>query len=357
MKTEDGGNKLMVLDIILSILQIVVFPGVIFAILMAFFLEWIDRKYYADLQNRMGPMYVGWRGILQPFADFVKLMAKEDITPAAADKRVFTGAPIFALAVPLFTVMFIPVISVSGIFSFQGDLIFVMFLTTVVAVLIFLAGASSMNRFSSVGAARAGLQLMGYEIPLTLAALTPAIIAQSLTITEIVQYQAVGGMFILIPPVMISFGVFMIAALAELEKVPLDIPEAETEIVMGWQTEFSGKKYAFFRLSNSLELLIMAGLAVTLFLGGPYGIEKLPGLTSLDLFIQSSVFISVPWYTFWFILKTAIVVLVLTNLRTLFSRYRIDQMVRGSWKYLTPIMVVVLIATYLISLSGLYVIV
>jgi NADH-quinone oxidoreductase subunit H len=348
----------MVLDIILNILQIVIFPGVIFSIFLAFYLEWIDRKYYADLQNRMGPMYVGWRGILQPFADFIKLMAKEDITPTAADRKIFTGAPIFSLVIPLLTIMFLPIIGVSGLFSFQGDLIFIMFMTTLVAVLIFLAGYSSMNRFSSIGASRAGLQLMGYEIPLTLAALTPALIARSVTLTGIVQYQAVAGMSIIIFPCMIAFGVFMIGALAELEKVPLDIPEAETEIVMGWQTEFSGKKYAFFRLSNNLELLIMAGLAVTLFLGGPYGIEKLPlpGFSALDLAIQSNVLISVVWYTFWFLLKTTIVVLVLTNLRTLFSRYRIDQMIRGSWKYLTPIMILVLIVAFLLSsVPGVYV--
>ncbi|MHA1754840.1 MAG: complex I subunit 1/NuoH family protein, partial [Candidatus Odinarchaeia archaeon] len=348
---EDGGNK-MVLDIILNILQIVVFPGIIFLILMAFLLEWIDRKYYADLQNRMGPMYVGWRGILQPFADFIKLMAKEDITPAAAEKNIFTATPIFALVIPLLSLMFLPIISVSGLFSFQGDLIFLMFLTTLVAIVIFLAGYSSMNRFSSVGAARAGLQLIGYEIPLTLAILTPALIARSFTISEIVEYQAVAGMNILIFPSMIAFGVFMIAALAELEKVPLDIPEAETEIIMGWQTEFSGKTYAFFRLSNDLELLLMAGLAVTLFLGGPYGIEKLPGLTALDLMIQGNVVISVIWYTAWFVLKTAIVTLVLTNLRTLFSRYRIDQMIRGSWRYLTPIMIGVIIITQVISVAA-----
>jgi len=299
---------------------------------------------------------VGWRGILQPFADFIKLMAKEDIVPKAADRKMFAATPLFSVAVPLLALLFIPIANITGLLSFQGDLIFVLFLTTVVAILIILAGYSSMNRYSSIGAARAGLQLMGYEIPLTLAALTPAMIARSLTITGIVQYQAVAGMSILIFPGMIAFGVFIVTLLPELEKIPMDIPEAETELVAGWQTEFSGKKYAFFHLSNNLELLLGAGLAVTLFLGGPYGIEKLPGLTALDLAIQGNIIISAVWYTIWFLIKTAIVVLIVTNLRTLFSRYRIDQMVRGAWKYLTPLMIGVTVITMLLSAvaPGLY---
>lgn len=342
----------MVVDIIIGILQIVLFPGILFCIGLTFFLEWIDRKYYADLQNRMGPLYVGWRGILQPFADFIKLMAKEDITPKAADRKMFTGTPIFSVALPLLAVLFLPIAGISGIFSFQGDLIFVLFLTTMIAIMIILAGYSSMNRYSSIGASRAGLQLMGYEIPLTLAALTPAMISRSLTISEIVHYQAFAGMTVLIFPSMIAFGVFISTLLAELEKIPLDIPEAETELVAGWQTEFSGKKYAFFRLSNNLELLLGAGLAVTLFLGGPYGIEKLPGLTSLDLAIQGNFIVSAAWYTMWFLIKTVVVVLIITNLRSLFSRYRIDQMVRGAWKYLTPLMIGVTIITMLISAAA-----
>ncbi|MEM2109523.1 MAG: complex I subunit 1 family protein [Candidatus Odinarchaeota archaeon] len=346
----------MVLDIFLGILQIVLFPGIVFCIGLTFLLEWIDRKYYADLQNRMGPLYVGWKGILQPFADFIKLMAKEDIVPEAADRKMFTATPLLSVAVPLLGLLFIPIANITGLLSFQGDLIFVLFLTTTIAILIILAGYSSMNQYSSIGAARAGLQLMGYEIPFTLAALTPAMIARSLTITGIVQYQAFAGMTLLIFPGMIAFGVFIATLLPELEKIPMDIPEAETELVAGWQTEFSGKKYAFLRLSNNLELLLGAGLAVTLFLGGPYGIEKLPGLTALDLAIQGNIIISAVWYTVWFLIKTAVVVLIVTNLRTLFSRYRIDQMVRGAWKYLTPLMIGVTIITLLLSAiaPGLY---
>ncbi|MHA1237765.1 MAG: complex I subunit 1/NuoH family protein [Candidatus Odinarchaeia archaeon] len=341
----------MVLDIIIGILQIILFPGILFCLGLAFFYEWIDRKYYADLQNRMGPLYTGWRGILQPFADFIKLMAKEDITPASADKKGFTIAPILSLTVTLFALMFIPIAGISGIVSFEGDLIFLMFVTTIIDIMIFLGGWFSNSRFSTIGAARSGLQLISYEIPMAIAAFTPALIAKTFSITGIVQYQGVSGMMLLFFPIPIAFGVYIIALMAELEKVPLDIPEAETEIVAGWQTEYSGKKYAFFRLANNLELVFGAGLAVALFLGGPYGIEKLPGLTALDLVIQSNIILSAIWYTGWFVLKTAIVVLIITNLRTLFSRYRIDQMTRGCWKYLTPIMIIVIVVIQLLAVA------
>ena len=149
----------MVLDIIIGILQIIIFPGILFLMGLAFFYEWIDRKFYADLQNRMGPLYTGWRGILQPFADFIKLMAKEDITPAAADRKGFTAAPILSLTITFFALMFIPIAGVSGLISFNGDLLFLMFVTTIIDILIFLGGWFSNNRFSSIAVSYTHLTL------------------------------------------------------------------------------------------------------------------------------------------------------------------------------------------------------
>ncbi|MFX0067501.1 MAG: NADH-quinone oxidoreductase subunit H [Promethearchaeota archaeon] len=347
----------MVLEAILDILQILLFPGIFFCLALALFYSWIDRKYHADLQNRMGPTYTGWRGILQPFADFIKLMAKEDITPAAADRRSFAAVPIILLAVPLTALLLIPISSAAGIISFPGDIVFLMFLSTIIAILIFLGGWFSTNVFSDIGATRAVLQLIGYEIPFMIAVFSPAILAGSLTLAQVVQYQAANGwMLFQFPaiyrsiPMWIAFGIYMIALMAELEKIPLDIPEAETEIVAGWQTEYSGKKFAFLVLSNDLHMLFGAGLAVTLFLGGPFGIEKLPGLAWLDAFISATPVVREIWYTIWFILKTAIIVLIISNIRTLFARYRVDQMIRGSWKYLAPLALVQVMIIQLVSL-------
>lgn len=347
----------MVLEAILDIVQILLFPGILFCLTLALFYSWIDRKYHADLQNRMGPTYTGWRGILQPFADFIKLMAKEDITPAAADRRSFAAVPAVMLAVPFLGLLFIPISNIVGIISFPGDIVFLMFLSTIIAILIFLAGWFSTNVFSDIGATRAVLQLIGYEIPFMIAAFSPAILAGSLTLAQVIEYQATNGLMLFqFPaiyrsiPMWIAFGVYMIALMAELEKIPLDIPEAETEIVAGWQTEYSGKKYAFLVLSNDLHMLFGAGLVVTLFLGGPFGIEKLPGLAGLNAFISTTPIIRELWYTGWFILKAAIVVLVISNIRTLFARYRVDQMIRGSWKYLAPTALIGVILIQLFSL-------
>jgi NADH-quinone oxidoreductase subunit H len=322
-----------------DLFMLFIFPGIIFCISYSLFLEWVYRKFFADLQNRIGPRYTGARGILQPFADFVKLMAKEDIVPKGADRLGFTATPIAILTLSLTALLLVPISSLSGLVSFQGDLIFAIFLMTMMAISIILAGWFSSNRFSEVGSARAGMQLVGYEIPLTLALISPAIIAKRLDIAGIVSYQASNGFLILYTP--LAFMVYIVCLLAELEKLPFDIPEAHTEIVAGWQTEFSGKKYAFFHLSNNLEMLFGAGIATALFLGGPIpplGILSFgPGLEWLT-------------YSTWFIAKTLIVVLILTAISALVGRWRIDQMIRGAWKYLIPISMINLLAIEVLML-------
>jgi NADH-quinone oxidoreductase subunit H len=184
------------------------------------------------------------------------------------------------------------------------------------------SGISSANRFSTVGAERAALQLLGYEIPMMLSAISIGILASSMWVYDIVSIQANSGWF-LISPGILGFAIFVLCGQAELERIPFDIPEAETEIVAGWLTEFSGRKLALFRLTKDVELLYLSGLVVALFLGGPSG-PVMPGLE----------FILYPLY---FLLKTLFVLFLLTTLRALFARLRIDQMVNFSWKYLVPI--------------------
>lgn len=309
-----------------------VFPGILFCIGYALFLEWVYRKFFADLQNRIGPKYTGPRGLLQPLADFIKLMAKEDIVPKGADRLGFTVAPILMLTLSLTALLLVPISGLSGLISFQGDLIFAIFLMTLMAIAIVLAGWFSSNRFSETGSARAGMQLVGYEIPLTLALITPAVIAGRLDIAGIVSYQALHGWLIVYTP--LTFGIYIICLLAELEKLPFDIPEAHTEIVAGWQTEFSGKKYAFFHLSNNLEMVFGAGIAIALFFGGP--------AAPLNILTFG---VGLEWLTYsvWFVIKTFILVLVLSGISALVGRWRIDQMIRGSWRYLIPLSVAQLI--------------
>jgi NADH-quinone oxidoreductase subunit H len=174
-----------------------------------------------------------------------------------------------------------------------------------------------------VGAERAVSQLLGYEIPMTLAVVGVALGVGSLQISEIIAAQSSPGRWLIFGPQALGFAIFLIAVQAELEKIPFDIPEAETEIVAGWLTEFSGRKLALFRFSADLELLFVSGLAAALFLGGPLG----PAPPGYEVIL----------YPIYFIIKTIVVLLILSGIRALFARFRIDQMVAFAWKYLVPI--------------------
>ncbi len=303
--------------ILSEIFQILVFPGILLLLALAFFYEWIDRKFFARLQNRYGPLYTGPLGLFQPVADFVKLLSKEDIVPMACEKVVFTLAPIIYLALPLTALFIMPVSSETGLIAFEGDLIFLMFIFTLLAVIVFLAGWSSMNQFGIVGGVRAGLQMLSYEIPLGLVMIGPAIAAKSLSISKIAQWQSNNlSWAIWLQP--IGFAVIIVGMLAELEFVPFDIPEADTEIVAGWRTEFSGRKLALFRLGRDLELVLASALVAALYLGGAQQFGFVPSAIT-------------------FLIKTVLIVLLLSFLRAVFARFRIDQMTGGMWKYLLPL--------------------
>lgn len=303
---------------LLQLAQMILVPGMAFLVFLGLFFEWVDRKFYARLQNRYGPLHTGWAGMLQPLADFVKLLAKEDIEPEAVDKSTFRATPILLLTIPLLAALFVPITGMEAVVSFEGDLVFVLFLLVMYAVGVFLAAWSSTSPYSTIGGVRAAFQLLGFEIPLTIALLTPAIKASSLSISGIAQWQASGSNlpFILLQPV--GFSVAILCLLAELEQVPFDIPEAKTEIVGGWQTEFSGRKLALLRLSADVELVLAASLVTALFLGGPSGPWPIPSIV-------------------WFFVKAVFVVFIFSNLRALFARFRIDQMVHGNWRYLVPL--------------------
>ena len=151
-----------------TLVELLFFPGFVFLIALAFLYEWVERKVAARLQNRYGPLYTGFSGILQPIADFIKLLSKEDITPEAVDKPIFHIVPILYLALPLSAMFMIPITGLRSIVSFDGDLIFMMFILTLISITTFMAGWSSVCRFSAFGGSRSALQMIGYEIPMTL---------------------------------------------------------------------------------------------------------------------------------------------------------------------------------------------
>ncbi len=314
-----------------TLLYLVVYPGLLFLFLYSTFCEWFDRKVYARLQNRMGPTHTGRFGLLQPIADFVKLLAKEDIVPDAADKRLFNVLPGIGLAVVATAGLLLPVwnfdLAAPSFTSFSGDIIVILYLLSLPTLILFLAAWASTNPFSTIGGARVLTMLFGYEVPLFLAVLGPAIMAGSWRLAEIAAFYQQKPLLLLTN--LLGFLVAVIAVQAKLERTPFDIPHAETEIVGGTFTEYSGKKLALFRLTFDIEMVVSSGLLATVFLGG------FPGGAVIG-FLH-------------FVVKTLFVIFLLSLLRAVTSRIRVDQVVSFAWKYLAPLAVIQLLVTILLK--------
>jgi len=312
-----------------TLIYLVVCPGLLFLFIYSTFCEWYDRKLYARLQNRMGPTHTGRWGVLQPIADFFKLMSKEDIVPDRADKVMFSALPAFGLAIVSTAMLLLPVWNYSlkkpALTSFSGDLIVILYLLSLPTFIFFLAGWSSTNLFSTIGAARVLTMLFGYEVPLFLSVLSPAVLANSWRLAEIAAFYRQRPLLVLVN--LLGFAIALVCVQAKLERTPFDIPHAETEIVGGTFTEYSGKKLAIFRLMLDVEMVVASGLLATVFLGG------FPGGLFLGLIN--------------FIIKTLFVIFFLSLIRATTSRIRVDQIVSFSWKYLAPLAVLQLLISIL----------
>jgi NADH-quinone oxidoreductase subunit H len=294
----------------LDLFHILVFPGLLFLSLFALWAEYVDRKLYARLQNRVGPPWY------QPLADFIKLMAKEDIFPEAADQLMFRAAPVIALTATVVASLYIPLWGQQALFSFTGDVIVVLYLLTIPTITFFLGGWYSRSVFSMLGAARAIMQLFAYEIPLFLSILAAALLAGSWSLSEISRFYHEHLALTLVN--LLGLAVALVALLGKLERVPFDIPEAETEIVAGTFTEYSGSLLAAFRLTVSIEAIVGASLIAAVFL--PFGLD-----------LGAEVGFAA------YLVKVLAVIAVLALLRTLFARLRIDQMINFCWKLGAPL--------------------
>lgn len=292
-----------------SIFYLLVFPGLIFLGAYGLVVEFADRKIYARLQNRKGPPW------FQPFADFVKLVSKETIIPREADRRMFKALPVFALAAVSTVILYTPIWSTGALFSFEGDMIVILYLLTIPTLTFFLGGWHSSSLFSTLGSVRALTQLFAYEVPLFMALLGPAILAGSWSVSGVAAYYAANPAMALanIP----GFAAALIATQGKLERVPFDIPDAETEIVAGPFTEYGGRLLALFRMSLDIEMVVVAALLSAVF------IPLFSGSALLGML--------------FFVAKTLFVVFLLAAMRAAMARLRIEQMVSFCWKFLTPL--------------------
>jgi NADH-quinone oxidoreductase subunit H len=287
------------METITNLLAIVLFPGGLFLLAAGLAFEWADRKLLAQLQNRAGPRW------FQPLADIFKLLAKEEIVPEGVDSRLFIGLPIVALAGILTAGLYVPMAGLKPSFSFEGDLIVTIYLLSLLTLSIGLAGSNTADRFSVVGATRTLTQLISYEAPFLLAMLGPAVAAGSWQISEIAAYASSHWLVLAQP---LGFLIAIIGLMGKLEMPPFDAPEAETEIVAGALTEYSGRGLALFRLGKDVETVIGLTLIAAFYLGG----------------------VANPLS---FLLKTLALLLGMVGFHALFTRLRIDQTVGLWWRY------------------------
>lgn len=281
----------------------------------AMFLVWWERKVSAHIQNRMGPMIVGWHGSLQTIADTLKLILKENIVPSGADKLIWWLAPFFVVVPPVMAFLAIPFGKNLIVHDLNIGVLFVTSITSVCVLGIFMAGWGSNNKYSLLGGMRSAAQIISYEVPLLLSVVLIIMETGTLSMQEIVHAQE-HGWFILKPNLAIAFLIYFISSTAEVNRVPFDIPEAESELGAGYHTEYTGMKFAMFFIAEYTNLFIVSAIAATLFWGGWQG----PILPSLV----------------WFLMKTYGIIFVSMWIRWTLPRVRMDQMMNFAWKVLTP---------------------
>jgi NADH-quinone oxidoreductase subunit H len=302
-----------------------------FMAVLGLVLIYAERKIAAHFQCRLGPMRVGWHGTLQTIADTLKLLLKEDIVPTQVDRFLHVLAPFLSLVGTLLALMIIPFSPLVHLADMNIGVLYITAVSGFGVLGILLGGWSSNNKWSLLGAMRAGAQMISYELSATLALLVVVLYSGSLKLSAIVQSQADGWWIWRAPVVgVIAFVLFLIASTAEINRTPFDIPEAESELTAGFHTEYSGMRFAFFFLAEFINMFTVSAIAATLFLGGwmPFHIGSWVGFNSLMDLIPPMI---------WFAAKSGFVVFLIMWFRWSFPRLRVDQLMRLEWKVLMPI--------------------
>lgn len=294
---------------------------------------YFERKVIGHMQARLGPMRVGPHGLLQPIADFVKLFFKEDIVPSNADKPIFLIAPVISVVAALASLAVIPLWQTFTIANINIGILYILALSSVGAYGIILAGWSSNSKYSFLGALRSSAQVISYEIAMGLSLVGIIMLAGSANLIDIVNAQSKYP-FILTQPV--AFFVFLMAAIAETNRAPFDLPEAETELIAGYFTEYSGMRFGLFFVAEYAGMFIMSAIAAICFLGGWKG-------------PHFWIFSHVPNIV-WFLLKVYALIFFYYWLRATLPRYRYDQLMSLGWKLFIPLTLANIVITGLVKL-------
>lgn len=317
--------------------------AIIFSVVMGVvaYLPWLERKLIGHFQQRLGPYRVGPYGLLQPIADSIKLFFKEDITPNNADRLLFFAAPLLAVITALMNLAIIPFGPDLRLFGFQlgnlqiadinAGLLYIFGISSLGVYSVFLAGWSSSNKYSLLGGLRSSAQMFSYELSLGLSVITILMATGTLRLTGIVDSQA-GGFWNwwivshqwLVVPGLIGFFLMLISVFAETNRLPFDLPEAETELVAGYHTEYSSMKFAMFFMAEYLHMLVASSILTTLFLGGWH--SPLPVVP----------FTLMPGW-FWFSAKVFVILFLFIWVRATLPRFRYDQLMAFGWKFMLPV--------------------
>lgn len=332
-------------DIVLMLLALVVI--LIFLCVSALFLIWLERKVSARIQNRMGPMMTGpkglmngsmWTGgLLQTAADAIKLLLKELIIPGRADPIPFTVAPILIFAVCVTAFVVIPWGPALAVADLNIGLLYVVSVSSLTVLSIIMAGWASNNKYSLLGGLRSAAQMLSYEIPLLFALLGPILMSGTLSMQGIVQAQRDLGVWFLVPSFM-GLVIYYIASIAEVNRPPFDIPEAESELVAGYVSEYSGMMFAMFFLAEFCNMMLVTAVATTVFLGG----WLIPFQSTLEAYVTSHLALSLIGCAVFFF-KMYVLILIMMWIRWTFPRVRPDHLMNLGWKFLLPMAFVNLI--------------
>jgi NADH-quinone oxidoreductase subunit H len=304
--------------------------------IVGFVIVLAERRIMGFMQVRLGPNRVGPQGVLQGLADLLKLVTKEDITPAKAEKAVHFLAPVLAVIPALTALAVIPFgppvrVGKTSIPLWVADinigLLFLLAITSIGVYGIILGGWSSNNKYSLLGGLRSAAQLVSYEVPMGLALVSVLLMTRSLSLVEIVRRQEATHLWFVFPG-MVAFFIYFVAGVAETNRNPFDLPEAESELVSGFNTEYSGVKFAFFFLGEYTAMIIISCVAVTVFFGG--WLAPFPNVPALN-------FLGAVPGVVWFLVKVSAFIFAYIWFRSTFPRYRFDQLMALGWKWLIPI--------------------
>ncbi len=321
----------LVLSVLLGAIPLV------FIIVYALVVLYMEMKVAAHIQDRLAYMRTGWHGVLQPFADMLKLLQKEDVVPVQADQFLFRVAPYVVFAGTYAAYAVLPFSSIYVGANLNLGVFFLIAVSSLVVAGILMAGWASNNKWAIFGGLRSAAQMISYEIPTALSIVVATMIAGSLNLQDVTRFQdggiqnwiVFGGTLpltqklLILPFTLITFVILFVASVAEVNRTPFDLPEAESELVQGFNTEYSGMRFAMFYLAEYANLFLVSAVAVSLFLGGwssPFG-----------SFLSGPV-----WGIFWFVMKAMVFVFMQIWIRWTLPRLRVDQLLYTSWKVLTP---------------------